>query len=522
MYLPAIQSDFGRLIARNAKTRHGLWSSRNRLRVACAVAHDVALVFFCIISISSCDRAVIQTTDSNTSPRISLPENEAPQNTNPRRGSPDSIDEIHEPRVIIDSNDTVLAVYNVNLDLDASEEQVLLLVHEAEIEAPIRVAVISFDTLISGYAVAYEGATGSINTQSTALTFVDLVGDHGLEIVARGMNEGNQTIDVLRKSASPSGFGLYYESILSLAVDGTIEIEPVQRSEAYREGFTNGESFTIKTLTPPELSQNILDLMLTRYFWKFADRRYIRGVEERISGAAIEQSQLEELFRSNARSFEEFLGGVWFLEFPAGHKEIYLMFEPGRRRFTYYANDIQEVYVWNASYKTLVNQAEITGTNDLIPYIRKNLYVRIDSLDSIRLLGSDPWIGTYRRMSASTNFESESTVIEATHLSGLYLSDIGEKLYFDGSDFEIEWSGNFYEGVFTLYRIDTPVLELRVREKTGVFGDNLRFELIFSDAVRNDRLYRTIYLKPGVVGIYGFEANGEEAIRYEQIVRQDE
>ena len=464
----------------------------------------ILILLFAILLIS-CEQPG-DTIDNNTSPQIAFPEREAQEGSRLESRSADGIDRIHEPRVTIDSEDLVLAVYNVNLDLDASEEQVLLLVREAEAEAEIRVAVVSFDTLIDGYSVAYEGVTGSTNRQSAVLSFVDLVGDHGLEIISRGMAGGQQTIDVLRKSTSPIGFGLYYESILSLSVEGTIEIEPVQRSEAYREGFTNGESYTIKTLTPPERSQNILDLQLTRYFWKFADRRYVKGLEERISGAAIEQSQLEELFRSDARSFETFLGGVWFLEYPAQGEEVYLVFEPERRRFTYYAGDIQEVYVWNASYKTLVNQTEITGTNELIPYIRKNLYVRVDSLDTIRLLGSDPWIGAYHRVPGRPKNAEDSTIVEMSHLSGLYLSDIGERLFFDGSEFEIEWDGGYYEGVFTLYHIDATVLELRVREKTGEFTRKLRFELRYSEAIRNERLYRTMFLRSGVVGIYGFEA----------------
>ena len=496
--------------------------NKSPLTIGVALALYLAFALLCLMLLASCSQDERSTIEANRSPSISLPETETPQKTVLRGETSDGIDGIRAPRVTIDTGDTVLAVYNVNLDLDTSEEQVLLLVREDEAEAPIRIAVVSFDTLVGGYSVAYEGVTGSTNRQSTGLSFVDLVGDHGLEIVALGMIEGERTIDVLRKSTSPSGFGLYYESILSLSVDGTIEIEPVQRSEAYREGFTNGASYTIKTLTPPERSQNLLDLNLTRYFWRFADRRYVKGVEERISGAAIEQSQLAELFRSDAHSFEEFLGGIWFLEFPAVPEEIYLVFEPDRRRFTYYAEDIQEVYVWNASYKTLVNQIEIAGTNELIPYIRKNLYVRVDTLGYIRLLGSDPWIGAYHRVPAIEEYASETTNDDSPHLSGLYLSDIGERLYFEGSEFELERAGVEYEGVFTLFTVETPLLELRIRAKTGVFNDNLRFELQYSEAVRNERLYRTIYLRPGVVGIYGFEANGEEATRYEQIVRREE
>jgi len=432
------------------------------------------------------------------------------------------VDKLFKPRVPISQDDSVIAVYNVNLDLDASEEQILLLTR-VKAESPVRIAVVVYDSIIAGYTISYEQETGSTNRSASSLTFVDLIGDHSVEIVCIGKNTGGeQTIEVLRRSVSPTGFGLYYESIFSHEVDGTAAIETVARSEAYREGFSNGASFAIVTLAPPEVPESLLDLIRVRYYWRFAERRYVRGQEELISGKAIEQLQLQELFRSGAESFEEFLRGAWFLESPALKEPVYLFYEPNGRRFTYYSKNIQEVYVWGVTYKTLVNQVELTGVNKLIPYIRKNLYVRVDGIDSIRLIGANPWSGIYRRIDVLQQAGYEQAVPEESgeiSLEGVFLSDIGERLFFAGDEFELEWSKRSISGLYSLYSIGTPILELKIREKTGVISENLRFRLEYDEILRDDRLYRTLYIEPGVVGVYGFESTGEPVTRYEQIVR---
>ncbi len=436
-----------------------------------------------------------------------------------------SVQEVYRPRVPLDSADAAVGVYNVNLDLETSEEQVLLLKRNRDAGAPVRVAVVVYDPLVEGYLVSFEAETLATNTRSVELSFIDMVGDHSLEIVCRGMDaQGRQTMNIYRKAASPRGFGLYFESIFAIAVDGTIEIEQVERSEAYRGGFANGESFTVKTLRTPEDSRNLLDLIENRYFWRFADRKYVMGREERIPGEAVEQAQLRDLYRSGATAFETFLHGAWFLEQGEPEGQAYLYFEPLSKQFTFYAGDVQEVYEWSATYKILVNQVELAGINELIPYIRKNLYVQVTGIDTIRLLGSDPWRGSYRRI-RETALLRESDLVDdagvAIELRGSYLSDVGERLVFRGNEFELEEAGVTLRGFFSIYSVGVPILELKIRERSGVIVESRRYRMTYEEESRDNRVYRTILLEPGVIGVYGFEATGDGYTRYEQIEQID-
>ena len=345
-----------------------------------------------------------------------------------------------------------------------------------------------------------------------------------MEIAFRGMdNDGNQTLDVFRKTSSPIGFGLYYESICSIAVDGTVEIESVERSEAYKDGQTNGESNSIVTLQSDPHSENLLDLIRTRFYWRFSERRYIEDHVDRIPGEVVAQTQLRELFRSGTSAFEKYLTGIWYLESGEVVEEGFLFFEPETKRFTYYFGNTQEIYLWDGTYKILVNQVEIVGTNELVPYIRKNVYVRVEALDGIRLLGSDPWRGSYRRVAGRglndlrAAGSPTTTVGSDIELSGSYVSDLGERFVFTGNEFTLEEAGQTISGLFSLYRIDISILELKVREKTGVVTETRRYRLTFEEETKDDRVYRTLYLVPGVVGIYGFEPIGDGYVRYEQI-----
>lgn len=445
--------------------------------------------------------------------------------------SPSPVDESYTPRIAIAPEDTLIAVYNVNLDLETSEEQVLLLKKKAAPLAPLRVVVIAYDNVLNDHRVSFEGDTLATNQNSTELLFVDLVGDHGTEIVCRGMDAaGFQTIDVFRKAVSPRGFGLYFESILALAVDGSVEVETVERSNAYKDGYANGESFPIITLATPEDADNLLDLVQRRYFWRFSDRAYVLGAEERISGAAVEQAQLNELYRSRAEAFEPWLSGVWFLESGEIGPTVYLYFEPEERRFTYFVGDLQEVYTWGHTYKILVNRVELTGVNEHVPYMRRNLYVQVDGIDRIRLLGTDSWVGSYRRMPdyllrtngyGATGVPRGEVDTAPFELDGRYVGDTGDVAEFRGDRFTLTEGELVSDGFFSIYQTNVPVLEMLIRDRTGIVQEHRRFRASYSEETRDNRVYRTLVLEPGVVGVYGFESSGDPVIRFEQIEELD-
>ena len=74
------------------------------------------------------------------------------------------------------------------------------------------------------------------------------------------------------------------------------------------------------------------------------------------------------------------------------------------------------------------------------------------------------------------------------------------------------------QGGYAMYNAATPVLELRILDGAGLISDSRRYRFSYNEEERDDKIFRTLSLLPGIVGIYGFEATADTPQRYEQIV----
>ena len=82
-----------------------------------------------------------------------------------------------------------------------------------------KIAVIDYDPIRATYSRTWESLTNATNFRLLDISLKDVVGDHNLEIVCRGMNDGGElTLDLFRKTPSPTGLGLYFTEILRIVV----------------------------------------------------------------------------------------------------------------------------------------------------------------------------------------------------------------------------------------------------------------------------------------------------------------
>ena len=425
-----------------------------------------------------------------------------------------------KPWITISDADSFLSLHNINLDLGKDDEQVLAVKSRSSAESPIRILVVAYDKVWNRYRTVYEAKTQAVNVRAFTVEFIDLVGDHNLEILCKGMTvEGELSLDVFRKVPSPSGVGLYYESICQITLDGTIEIPEIERSGAYQLGHSNGKSYPIITLTPDTESENIMDLIQRTYNWRFTESRYMLEKQEQLAGEQIQKEQLRALYRRNAKAFEDFLAGSWYQTdgLETSHTVI-LHFEPERRVFTYFTGELQEVYIWDVTYKRLMNRVELNGKNELVPFIRKQFYVQVDDLEKIRVIGSDSWFGSYRKLPEGFMPTPLSDGKELPDLVGQYVSDLGDILDFDYPRFELMQNEKKSAGGYSLYYAGPLVLELKLINETGIVSGSRRFRLQYVEEQRDDKVFRTLFLFPGIIGMYGFEDTENTFIRYEQIV----
>ena len=437
--------------------------------------------------------------------------------------------EAQKPLIELEPEYSIISLANVNFDLERNEEQVLAVRDKSAPESPIRIIVAAYDSVLETYRIVFEDTISAVNQRALHLSFLDVVGDHNLEIICRGMDaEGKQTIDIFHRAAAPTGFGLYYANIFSVSLLGSIEILELERSGAYQVGQANGESFPIVTQTQDRESENMLDLVQTTYYWRFTESRYTAGDIEKIPGEVVEQEQLRELYRKNASNFADFLHGSWFLaESPdsGATDTVILNFDSSGSSFTYFTGELQESYNWISTYKVLVSRVEINGENELVPFIRKQFYLQVESLDTVEIRGNDPWSGVYRRLSdsiARTMRTGKTGTNQTPVLAGTFYSDAGNELLFEKNSFRLIEDGKVFQGGFATYQAAAPVLELRIFNNAGISTESRRFRYTYTEEKRDDKIFKTLTLVPGMVGIYGFESTSDSVLRYEQIISADE
>jgi hypothetical protein len=399
--------------------------------------------------------------------------------------------------------------------------------------ASLKLAVIDYDPIRTTYSRTWESLTNATNLRLLDISLKDVVGDHNLEIVCRGMNDsGELTLDLFRKTPSPTGLGLYFTEILRIVADGSIEIDEVERSEGYRLGQKNGPSFVIYAYSRDAESENILDKVKRTYYWQYQQNRYVLTNKERLPGAVIEEKQLEELFSDpSVEAFEAFLAGPWYLAGTDGREEI-LLFLPEQRRISVYSGDVQEVYIWQASFRSLSNRLLVFGANESIESIVRRFNVEAVSLDTIdvSILGSEQWdrsFGRYFRLNEELqqdllSKDQRRVDADGIQLNGLYQSGAGIEIIFELPYFTWIEEGHDFAGGFTVIHLNQDVLYLQGMDDNGLPTDTATYIMEYSEKQEGTYLYRTMTLVPGKLSVHGATPTSETRIVFEQLEILDE
>jgi hypothetical protein len=435
-----------------------------------------------------------------------------------------------KPKVPLDPDESLIFVLDTNLDLDTTDEQVLVLKPHGSAEEPITIAVVDFDSVRGAYSRTWENPTRATNIRTFTIAFNDLVGDHNLEIVCRGMtSKGELTLDVFRKTPSPSGLGLYFTSICQIVTNGSIDIEEVERSEGYRLGQKNGPSFPIFAYTQDQDSENLLDLVKQSYYWQYQQNRYVPSSVEKLPGAEIEEQQLAELFASlELEPFEDYLAGPWYLA-SSETKDQLLLFLPAERKINIFAGDVQEIYDWERSFRSLTSRLLIFANNESINTITKRIMVEIKSSNTIDVtilgVGAERWDrseGRYVKLSEElqqdlVTHHREGVSLSELELSGLYRSDEGTEIIFEPPHFTWIEQDRQLSGGFTVFTLDQDILSLKTLDANGLFSEEMTFAVEQVVKIERDYLYRTLILTPVRLGVYGAQSTSEQRIIFEQI-----
>ncbi len=440
---------------------------------------------------------------------------------------------LSQVRVPMSPDDYLLNVLNENLDIDQLDEQIVVFKKKNDPEDRIRLLVADFDNVRNSYVVSWQGETQGTNNRSFNVEIMDLLGDHILEILCFGRNNrGEQTLDVFRKTPSPQGFGVYYSPIASIASQGSIVVEERPRSEAYLLLQKNDESFPLAVYDKDPDSENINDLRKTTHYWSYQDGRYKAGKTEKLAGQGRVEKRLADLFSRDAEGFESFLSGPWYRTRGAGKAgpgEI-IHFDPQNRRIVFYNGEIQEIFLWQTSYRTIYKGLYINCVNEAIGNITKQLSVSVTGLDEFDLVlkGGEGWEGQYKRLgkdlqAATLASRGDGVRLSTLELSGLYRNENGVEVYFTPPRFTMRENGREFSGGFALYSFDGEIMEMKILKENGIVDSTRTYRLLFQEERQGNRILRNLTLQPARVTGRGVEirTSGGPPLRLQQITEPE-
>lgn len=498
-------------------------------------------IFSCFLLsgfLASCGSGV-QDTPVRTTPVF--PKNSASSPTNPSlskevSGNEDAL----QTKILVPLHpeDYVIQVLDVNLDIDQLEEQIIVLKKKNDPQDQIQILVVDFETVRNTYVPVWIGATLATNSKTFTLYTEDILGDHVPEILCFGRNnKGEQTLDIFKKTLPPQGLGLYYSPIFSLASAGSIEVQEEPRSEAYRLLQKNDPSFPIHVYTPDPGSNNIMDLIKSTYYWNQNTQQYTLGGQEKVPGQIQAEKQLAELFARDAEGFEQFLAGPWYRvtsekkESSSTLQRDMVLFDPASRQIVFYNGEMQEVLVWQSSYRTIYRGLYINSFNEAIPSIQKQISISVVGMDTIELQVrsiDDTWGSTYKKLSKELQnlqitSRSPAITLSPFHLKGLYKNEGGTEIFFDSPSFTLREKERELTGGYAIYTISgNTIMQLKVLKSNGLVESVRTYKADFTEEKKGNQIVRTLVLYPAQIGISKVEVQSTESLRFHQVEESGE
>jgi len=513
----------------------------------------IALPAISLLAIS-CNRSEAPGNDAENLTKTIVPRvKEIAQNPSDDNASERVRNDDQAPKISIKSNETLLHLININLDLDKTDEQILVLKSRNEPKSNIRIALVDFDEIRDSYLKTWEHDTQATNPRAVRIETEDIIGDYNTEIICRGLNtEGELTLDVFRKTTSPSGLGLYYSPICQVVSDRRIKILREKRSTAYQLGQKYGQSFPIVVEKMDPGSESDLDVIMETYYWKYQEKRYIRSLVEKIPGDSIKQKQLRELFsvKSTKQDFEDFLKGPWFRQNEIGN---IVFFNPSYNTINFYDRNVLETYLIEEFNLLHGYRLSLITRNNTVGSIKKWISITVHSMNSIEIstsksqykavVDNERWEGKYNRLTSDlmeSLLQTQKSFVQTStvELTGMYRASEGLEIAFEPPYFtwlednpnESVPSGN--AGGFSIIQnvpllngfylereipAKVDVITFRFINENGIATIDRTF--VIEHAVREDSntMVKTINLTPANLVVQGAVLTSKHSLILEQI-----
>ena len=296
-------------------------------------------------------------------------------------------------------------------------------------------------------------------------------------------------------------------------------------------GKNTNESFTIVTEETDSTSEDNLDLIKTTYKWNNSVNKYNPSSIDKIPGVSIKEKKLEKIYKGSLDEFVGYISGPWYRVEDLNRKkqallEEIILFHPENDQIVFSVDDIQEIYMWNDTFRTIFKGINIQSRNSLISSHRRDIYLSLEELDRIKvnIHGSTEWDGYYKPVDSilQKSLMPDSGIEESktlSRLSGQFRNNKGEDLNLELPYFTLKsGTDSIAQGVIEFYILnEISIMEMRYLKNNGLVEHREIYSVEYKESTDSSRIIRTLTLSPGSLSIKGFTLVPGEAIQYEQI-----
>ena len=236
-------------------------------------------------------------------------------------------------------------------------------------------------------------------------------------------------------------------------------------------------------------------------------------------------------------AFERFVAGPWYrlpepeAGSPPGGPVQIIHFEPAARRVTLFDGEVQEVYDWDDSERLHSRQFDISMHNALVASIEKTMSVEALADDEARLAmqgsdADDDQDGIYRRLGATARHDLVRSAaaqpgLARLDIAGIYRGSDDEWIRFDPPRFTWQQNGRLLSGGFAVYSVDQLVIVFKVLATGGTTRAVRAYTLDYREQRGDDRVLRSLVLRPARLEIGGVTSVGATALHFEQVALID-
>ncbi|MDR1412051.1 MAG: pallilysin-related adhesin [Spirochaetaceae bacterium] len=438
-------------------------------------------------------------------------------------------------KIALNAGELLVTVLTQDFNGDLVDEQIIAYRNLSEPENRIYLCYVVFDRQINGYRRIWDIPTVVTRPGTISLYTQDITGDRGVCLILTGMNSGEARTMTIFKQNPGNDEEIPFDKIAEIEIDGSIQIQETDRTQAYRMGLTTGKSFTIAAYGRDPESDNILDQIEVIYSYNPGTNRFEESRLTRIPGSQIEQRRVRELLSGGSREFENFISGLWYYVSPQGTLDTrqYIYFDPKNRELIFYSDEVQQVFTWQNSSATRYG-IYISSQNISVTTLRRSVDIELESLNSIRVkifedvrlkIGvSDSWQGSYRKaeprrgedgrrpfsiIAADSSGEGEPGPL-VSYLDAAYDGPIGKLVFLKSGEYELRSGNVSSRGNYAFFTLDNRiVLELRPGTITGVSRETY---LVEPGSGESPAPWKALTLVRVRLSIQGFQEVHEAAI----------